>query len=90
MDPTLHVTIKDALRRVTAREMSLAAFRDWFGPVVWQVEESENSTAVDLAYEIAGLLSEYDNGHWSEADLLARLAKLVGEPSPAIGIRITS
>ena len=87
MNPPLQVTMEDALRRVTTREMNLAAFRDWFGPVIWQIEEGENPNTIDLAYEIAGLLSESDNRHWSEPDLIAQLIRLVSEPTPTVGTR---
>lgn len=57
--------------------MSLADFRDWFGPVVWGIEQHANPTAEGLAYEIEGHLAEADAGGWDERTLRRVLGPLV-------------
>jgi len=76
MDATLHYTIREALRQLVRGEIDLATFREWFGPVLWSVEESKIPPAIDLAYEISGLLAEYSHGHWTAEELIAQLSQL--------------
>jgi hypothetical protein len=76
MDPTIHVKIDEALKCLVHDDISLSDFEIWFGPVLWSVESSSDSTAIVLAYEIAGQLAEYEHGHRTSAELLVNLAGL--------------
>ena len=69
--------IREQLARYLAGEMSLAEFRDWFGPVVWGIEQCADPTAEGLAYEVEGRLAEADAGRWNETTLRGTLAPLV-------------
>ncbi len=80
MSQPIDLEIREQLARYLADEMSLAEFRDWFGPVVWGIERYANPTAEELAYEVEGRLAEADASGWEESTLRRTLSPLVAVP----------
>lgn len=74
----IDLEIRAALVRYLNSEISLAEFEDWFVPVAWNIEQTGNREAIELAAEIELRLAEFTNGHWSEDELHNKLAPLVG------------
>jgi hypothetical protein len=60
---------------------SLAEFRRWLLPVVWDIAEPGSDEVSQLASRIELRLAEFMNGHWTEDDLRTHFALLV----PATG-----
>lgn len=56
---------------------SLAEFRRWLLPVVWDIAEPGNDEVSQLASRIELRLAEFMNGHWTEDDLRVHFARLV-------------
>ncbi len=61
--------IRQRLARYIAGEISLDQFSDWFQPVMWDIENTGNSTAINLAYQVELCLAEASNGDWTETEL---------------------
>lgn len=77
MQSSLDLEIREWLARYLAGEISLRAFQEWFLPIAWNVEESENPGAVELAYDIELRLFEFSNGDWTEDELRRLLRPFV-------------
>lgn len=88
MNPSLEVEIRRHVAFFLAREQSVEAFYDWFVPVTWEIEQTGNPIAQDLAYEIELRFAEYTGGHCTEDDLRRALRPLVTSytvgPLPAV------
>jgi len=69
--------IRSKLSNYLDGKISLRAFRDWFAPVAWLIENSQDSLAIELAYSIEGVLAECTSAHWSEQDLRDELANTI-------------
>ena len=69
--------IRRWLTRYLSGEISLREFEDWFVPVSWDVEKTENNFAIELAHTIELRLAEFSSGHRSEDDLQSSLRPLV-------------
>jgi len=77
MSSTLNAEIRERLVRYLAGEISLAAFQEWLVPRAWDVEQSGNAAAIELANELELRLAEYTSGHRTEAELREALLPLV-------------
>ncbi len=77
MNPSIHYEIRDKLGSYLLGEISLEDFKDWFVPVLWNIEYSNNQDAMNIAYEMELRLAEYSNDYWSEDELKALLRPLV-------------
>ncbi len=77
MQNQLDLEIHNQLVLYLAREMSLKGFRDWFDSATWDVEQSGNAAARDLAAEIDLRLAEFSNGHWTEDEFRNKVIPLV-------------
>lgn len=73
----LDIEIREQLARYLANEISLEEFQGWFVPATWNVEQTNNPIAAELAHEIELRLAEFSNGHWTEDDLRSLLGPLV-------------
>lgn len=74
----LDLEIHNQLVRYVAQEISAEQFRDWFDVATWDVEQSGNRTAQELAGEIELRLAEFSSGHLTEEELRAKLRPLIG------------
>jgi hypothetical protein len=77
MPQPIDLEIREQLARYLVGETSLAEFQDWFGPVVWGIEQYASPTAQELAYEIEGRLAEAVASGWEEPTLRRILSPLV-------------
>jgi hypothetical protein len=77
MSQPLAVAIREALLRYLEGEQSLAEFQAWLAPVAWDIEKSDDASAVELVYEINLSLAERTNGHVSEGELRERLRQMM-------------
>jgi len=92
MTDTIENQIRKALWECAKGRMSLDAFRAWFVPLSWNIEESAEPQAIELAHHIDGILAEASSGAWTENELLEELISpfvaipfaqsVVGDPSP--------
>jgi hypothetical protein len=76
-DP-LDLQIQRELARLSGGRSSLAKFRDWFLPVSINIEESGNSSAIALVYQIDGILAEASSAGWDEEAIKEELARVSG------------
>ena len=80
----MHRSLTDEIRHHLARyldgEISLDQFRDWFVPVLWTVEDANDTVAERLAYEIEALHAEYAQEHWSREEFHNLLRNVVERP----------
>lgn len=77
MQSSLDLEIREWLARYLAGEIPLRAFQEWFVPVVWNVEQSGDRAAEELAHETELRLAEFSNGDWTEQELRRKLLPLV-------------
>jgi len=54
--------------------MSLDEFRAWFVPISWNIEESNEPQAIELAHRLDSVLAEASSGAWTEEQLHEELA----------------
>lgn len=73
----LDLEISYRLVRYITGDESLADFRRWLLPVVWNLAEPENDEVSQLANRIELRLAEFMNGHWTEDDLRELFQRLV-------------
>lgn len=84
IDRSLSKEITQEVARYVRGDISLSTFHSWFAPLLWNVEESGDTAAEELAYDIALRLSEYSYGQWSEMDLKGFLREFTQEPASII------
>jgi hypothetical protein len=90
MDDHLENQIRKSLWECANGSMSLDDFRSWFVPLSWNIEESREPQAIELAHRIDGILAEASSAGWTEDELLEELTSpfsanphhVVGDPSP--------
>jgi len=73
----LDLKISYHVARYLTGEESLADFRRWFLPAVWEAGEPENDEVSQLANRIELRLAEFLNGHWTENDLRMIFRQLI-------------
>ena len=73
MSSELATQIRGRLSRYLSGQGSLEEFDTWFTPATWDVERQGDQEAEVLADEIMLRLAEFSRGHWTEAELKARL-----------------
>ncbi len=69
MKSSLYLTIQEQLRRFVSGELALDAFRDWFTPATWGIDNTSTDDARELSYEIEHRLAEFTHGDWDEQEL---------------------
>ncbi len=77
MDRALDVQIRYQIERYVSGGISLDDFRNWFVPRAWNIEESGDQPAIQLAHRIDGILGESSSANWSEDGLREELANAV-------------
>jgi hypothetical protein len=55
---------------------ALEAFRDWFAPIAFGIEDDADASLLGLIHEIQGILAESSSASWPEEDLLYELQKI--------------
>lgn len=78
MGRPLDVQIRYHIERYIRGSISLGEFLDWFVPRSWDIEQSGNSSAIDLAHRVDGILGESSSADWSENELRGELANAIG------------
>ena len=73
----IDLEIREWLGRYLNRDISLHDFQAWFVPVLWNIEQTHNAKAIELAGEVELRLAEYTNDHWTEDELRSKLQPLV-------------
>jgi hypothetical protein len=71
------VEIKLWLDRYLRREIILREFQRWFVPSTWNIDETENRVARDIAAYIDLKLAEFSNRHWTEDELREQLGQIL-------------
>jgi hypothetical protein len=71
------IEIRKKLIQYLDSEISLKEFQEWFVPATWDIDQSDNVAAQDLAYAIELRLAEYSSGHLPENELHTELQQLV-------------
>ena len=81
-------TIRSRLTAYVTGKVVWNKFWEWLASVAWDIEKYNDQSAEDLLYSIMLLVSEYDAGHRTRADLDAELRKLIsyklGSPNVTI------
>jgi hypothetical protein len=75
MDNTVESQIRQALWKYAERRESLDEFRAWFVPLSWNIEESGELAAIELAHHIDGILAEASSGGWTDEELHEELSR---------------
>jgi hypothetical protein len=73
----IDLEIRDRLARYLNDDISLHEFEEWFVPVAWSIEQTQNANAIELAGEVELRLAEFSNGDWTEAELRSKFEPLV-------------
>jgi hypothetical protein len=76
MNPSINYEIRSKLGSYLLEKISLEDFKDWFVPVLWDIEYSNNQDAINMAYEIELRFAEYSDDYWSEDELKQLLRPL--------------
>ena len=50
-------------------ELTLDAFRQWFTPATWDIDNTNVDDARELSYEVEHRLAEFTHGDWDEQEL---------------------
>lgn len=79
----LDLEISYRLARYATGAESLAEFRRWLLPIVWDLAEPGNDEVSQLASRIELRLAEFMNGHWTEDDLRRLFLSVVPPTSSA-------
>jgi hypothetical protein len=77
MNDSIEAKIRRALLECSERRLSLDEFRAWFVPLSWNIEESGDPQAMELAHQIDGILAEASSGGWTEEQLCEQLTSSV-------------
>jgi hypothetical protein len=73
----IDLEIRERLWRYLNRDISLHDLQAWFVPVLWDIEQTHNPKAIELAGEVELRLAEYTNDDWTEDELRSELQPLV-------------
>ena len=76
--------LRSRLARVASGDISLAAFEDWYVPLLSESEDHADDAAPDYLYEIHLLLAEYSAGDLSARELYARFEALTRESTGSL------
>jgi hypothetical protein len=79
MSKRLEQEIRSQLSGYLSGAASLAEFQEWFVPVFWTIQNSNDPQAEILANRIQGILSEASTSRWPEAELRGLLRPLAQE-----------
>ena len=92
MSETIENQIRQKLWSYANEKVSLDEFRAWFVPLSWNIEDSREPQAIQLAHQIDGILAEASSADWTEADIYEELSRpflvsafaqnVFGDPSP--------
>lgn len=67
--------VQNRLAALANGQMSIDDFAEWIEANSWNMHADSPAVAVEIVSSIHLLLSEYDNGDWSESGLRAELLK---------------
>jgi hypothetical protein len=85
MNLSLENEIRDKLASYLLGEISLEDFKDWFVPILWNIENSQNRSAINMVYEIELRLAEYSSKFWNEIELKNLLRPMVADYRVEVG-----
>jgi hypothetical protein len=84
MDEPLEIEIANHLASLLTGKGSLQEVREWFVPLSVDIEDSESRPAIELVYQIDGILAEASSASWSDADLREELVRVA---SPLVSLQ---
>src|SRR5437870_1018722 len=73
----VELEIREQLARYLSGKIALQAFRDWFLPEAWNIDQRAGAASAGLAHEVELLLSEFEHGDWTEDELKRRFRSLL-------------
>lgn len=76
MSRSLTLDIVEQLDRFLAGHVSLDELNGWLAQHTWNVHRIGSQSAVDLTFEIEGILAQFDHGDLTQAQLKDRLRPL--------------
>lgn len=76
MARSLELEIRDRLTQYLRGKSSLQEFKAWFIPATWDVTPESDRAVHDLTTEVHLRLAEFDQQHWTEAELREQLRPL--------------
>jgi hypothetical protein len=79
--------IRNGLSEWMDGKITLREFEDWFVPATWDIHQSGDEKAEDLADEIELRLSEYSGGYLSREDLRSEMKSLLAQSCPILTFR---
>lgn len=74
-----NLEIRDQLARYIAGHVSLNAFRDWFAPQAWNIDQRVDTATARMVHEIDLVLAEFDHGDWTEEEVKRLFTSLITE-----------
>ena len=69
MEDRLHSEIRDVVSSYVAGKEDLSSVQDWLWPLLADLEDSDDKSAISVAGLIGNLISEYSDGYMTEAEL---------------------
>jgi len=75
----LNLEIREKLTHYISGNISLSAFRKWFSPRAWNIDQRADILTARIVHEIDLVLAEFDHGDWTEEELKRLLTPLVKE-----------
>lgn len=77
MEDRLHSEIRDVVSSYVAGKEDLSSVQDWLWPLLADLEDSDDKSAISVAGLIGNLISEYSDGYMTEAELQEELGTAI-------------
>lgn len=77
--PVLDLEIREQLARYIAGDIRLGAFREWFSPQAWNIDQRADIPTARMVHEIDLVLAEFDHGDWTEEEVKRLFTSLLTE-----------
>lgn len=78
---SLDLQIHEQLTRYVNGTISLSAFREWFSPQAWNIDQRADISVARMVHEIDLALAEFDHGDWTEEEVNQLFASLIAQNS---------
>jgi hypothetical protein len=82
--------IRNQLASYLASDIPVEEFEDWIAQRTWNIHQSGDRTAEQLAYAIEAKLAEFSGGHIEETSLRRDLSPLVTDYTPELTVEWAS
>ncbi|MBX3278529.1 MAG: hypothetical protein KF868_11060 [Acidobacteria bacterium] len=81
----LDLEIRQHLIDYLTEKVTIQEFQEWFVPATWDIDQTDNQSAKDLANDIELALAEFTSGHLDEEELHRELLPLAQNVRMVIG-----